>query len=189
MARYFTITLFFTTLFFATCSKDGLVVSEMKTSVQDNEKFTLITNSAMAEELRKNRSHTMSEEFEIQDVSRTKKNGEYFLDIEITHHSCNPEIKIIWGGDIAESHPPQTSLYIQLLANDDCEKGTAPEKQKERISLSLNNLFADEYTAKHVIISIFNVSQKNRDNDNSDEPVHSSGNLYSFSIIKYDYSF
>lgn len=133
--------------------------------------YTFITSQAMYKELQENNSDELSEEFTILDVNRIDIDGGLFLEIEIEHQICEPDKKIIWNGDVADSHPPQVFLFLKLLPEGTCTEGENVGRKNEILLLDIDDFIKDEYTAKNAIFSVTNASTK--ETVNGDEPVSS----------------
>lgn len=153
------------------CEQDAL--STQDPLIQQAGNYTLYTSRDMYQELRENRSGEVSKDFKIDNVTRMEKGSNSYLEIEIIHQVCAPEPRIIWNGTVAESHPPQVYLFVQLLSGEECMDGADPEVKTEIFSLDLLDLVKEESTAKSAIFHVMNASKDDGRNDHSDEPVSS----------------
>jgi hypothetical protein len=158
------------------CGTDGLDSNAGgDVAHKTGENFTFYTDDNMFSYLEQNRSGEVSEDFEITGVQRIEEDGRKYLHIEIAHQTCHPDTKIIWNGTVADSHPPQVFLFVQLLASGECTDEDNPDERKEILRLDLYDLIGDEYIAENAIFSVANASTVHDNNDHSDEPVSSDG--------------
>lgn len=158
--------------FFSGCEQGGISSNDSAFTQVKGSNYTVFISKEMYHDLLLKRSAEVSDDFIITNVKRVEKENNFYLEIEISHQVCSPDLRIIWDGTVAESHPVQVYLFIQLAGGNECPD---EEIKTDLLSLDLLDLLGDKAIAEQAIIHVLNASNREGGNDYSDVPV-SSGN-------------
>ena len=149
------------------CSKDetGLIDKNPYSVEKDN--YTFLKNADTYQEVQRKRLEDGLSDFEIEKVERTGNSIE--ITVLISNQCTVNEFEVIWDGNIMESYPPQTRIFVNRIT-DGCNDSGETETMVLVVDLE-ELIFKDNDPQLEEAIVIVSNASKKPNTQNADIPV------------------